>query len=350
MTRSSPRSSSRLEPGQTVSVSLIRQLLELAAQWGVSTDALVETAGLRSAQLEDPDARVRGAQVIAVARGLALASGREDIGIAWAMLAKPTAHGYLGYAAMSADTVGDAMQMLQRYRVSHLSEFTQRVIVDARHVILRADEDVDLGPLRHAYFEAFLAMVCRLVMQLTGEALEDWRVDVDWDEPEYFGAYRQRLPLWRFGQPFNQVTIPRSFLQIPMLLADPLAVRRALGQLDREAAERTTDRAQDIVYRTRAHLQASAEGFPSLTELAMQLNLSERTLKRRLQRAGASFQGLLDDARHNRANELILAGALPMKEIASRIGYSDPAAFTRAYKRWSKHAPSELRKNIGSAH
>ena len=77
------------------------------------------------------------------------------------------------------------------------------------------------------------------------------------------------------------------------------------------------------------------------------LCLSDRTLKRRLRLEGTSFQARLDEARRCRANDLMSAGRLNLGEIAHVLGYSDPAAFTRAFKRWTGGRPSDLCRIIG---
>ncbi|WHS94123.1 helix-turn-helix transcriptional regulator [Sinorhizobium kummerowiae] len=80
-----------------------------------------------------------------------------------------------------------------------------------------------------------------------------------------------------------------------------------------------------------------------LQTVAKSLGMSVRTLQRRLKFCGVDFEELLDDTRRNEAIRLICEGVHSMTDIALRLGYSDSAHFTRAFKRWTGVAPSRFR-------
>ena len=77
--------------------------------------------------------------------------------------------------------------------------------------------------------------------------------------------------------------------------------------------------------------------------VARLLQLSERTLKRRLQDDGTSFRALLADARQQQARTLLADGALSLTDIAEQMGFSDLSSFSQAFKRWFGVAPSRMR-------
>lgn len=70
---------------------------------------------------------------------------------------------------------------------------------------------------------------------------------------------------------------------------------------------------------------------------------TQRLLPCSRNKSGSSFQKLLDDARRRRALELISTTSMSIQQIAQILGYTDPAAFTRAFKRWTGERPSDLR-------
>jgi AraC-like DNA-binding protein len=72
--------------------------------------------------------------------------------------------------------------------------------------------------------------------------------------------------------------------------------------------------------------------------IAKRLGTSARTLRRQLEKEGATLRGLVDDVRRERADDLLAAGTA-IKEIAFALGFSEPSAFSRAYKRWTGHGP-----------
>jgi AraC-like DNA-binding protein len=84
----------------------------------------------------------------------------------------------------------------------------------------------------------------------------------------------------------------------------------------------------------------------SRADVAKRLAIHPRTLGRRLQESGATFQALLDDMRAQIANQLLLDTRLPVARIATSVGYEDPTIFTRAFARWTGRTPSEFRAEL----
>src|SRR4051812_16902872 len=86
-----------------------------------------------------------------------------------------------------------------------------------------------------------------------------------------------------------------------------------------------------------------AAGPVRVEEVARELGFSRQTLYRRLKAEGLTFAVLLDGLRQRLALRFIRDEGLPVKDVAYRLGFSDPAAFSRAFKRWTGLSPSELR-------
>jgi AraC-like DNA-binding protein len=108
---------------------------------------------------------------------------------------------------------------------------------------------------------------------------------------------------------------------------------------------------RDLTAGTRALIAAAAEETPAELDLehaARRLNVSSRTLIRHLKQAGTSFQTLRDDALKQRTLELLEQPGLSIQDIAATLGYSDPANFGRAFKRWFGMSPGSFRKTIGA--
>jgi AraC-like DNA-binding protein len=86
-----------------------------------------------------------------------------------------------------------------------------------------------------------------------------------------------------------------------------------------------------------------ASGEFGIRHIAHRLNLSERTLQRYLNEEGTQFNELLDDVRRDLLALYLNDAQMPLKEIASRLGFSSHSSFSRAVRRWHGHAPSMLR-------
>ncbi|MBV8063768.1 MAG: helix-turn-helix transcriptional regulator [Nevskia sp.] len=98
-----------------------------------------------------------------------------------------------------------------------------------------------------------------------------------------------------------------------------------------------------MVQRVRVELALGAEGYPDLGSVAARLLISSRTLKRRLQQCGTSFQELRDEARHRDALRLLENPDLEIRQIAAALGYRDPPSFSRAFRRWTGRTPLQAR-------
>ena len=86
-----------------------------------------------------------------------------------------------------------------------------------------------------------------------------------------------------------------------------------------------------------------ASGDANIDRVARELGLSRQTLYRRLKAEGVTFEQLLDELRHRLALKLLRDQHMSVKQAAWRLGFSDPAAFSRAFKRWTGTAPSFAR-------
>jgi AraC-like DNA-binding protein len=86
-------------------------------------------------------------------------------------------------------------------------------------------------------------------------------------------------------------------------------------------------------------------GTPSESSIAQELNITERTLQRKLKDANFCFRDLLSDTRKELACQHLLNAELSINEIAFILGYAEETNFTRAFKRWTGETPSAYRKN-----
>jgi AraC-like DNA-binding protein len=91
-------------------------------------------------------------------------------------------------------------------------------------------------------------------------------------------------------------------------------------------------------------VQRLREGEPGITTIAEALATSDRSLQRKLQAEGVSFRDVVDEARHKLALVYLDDQTLSMTDVACLLGYSEAAAFTRAFKRWTGQAPSQARR------
>ena len=92
-------------------------------------------------------------------------------------------------------------------------------------------------------------------------------------------------------------------------------------------------------------IESLPDGTPHQNNIARALNLSLRSLQRRLKEEGTNFKGLLEDTRRELALHYIRETYRPIGEITYLLGFSEPSNFTRAFRRWTGMAPAEYREH-----
>jgi AraC-like DNA-binding protein len=144
----------------------------------------------------------------------------------------------------------------------------------------------------------------------------------------------------RFDAPETTVAMPSESLPVPNPLADPRAFADAISELD--AMERHFLQGAGIVDRVERALE-ERDDEPSLGDIAASLKVSPRTLERLLRNSQTSFRALLEERRRRHAERLLRDETLTIAEVAYRLGFADPANFTRACRRWFGISPSGYR-------
>lgn len=96
--------------------------------------------------------------------------------------------------------------------------------------------------------------------------------------------------------------------------------------------------------RIRHELSFGPDGYPTLEQLARRINLSPRTIRRRLTMENTSYKNIVSDMRRSQAMHLIRSTQLPMEKIAVKLGNSDLANFYHAFKGWTGGTPASFRK------
>lgn len=344
-----PRTSKRRRSAlNSVPVAYPRLLIELAEERGLSATEVLSQAQMRHDLLQQPDARVSAAQAAAMTRYVIEHTGCEGIGIEIGLRAKPTAHGYLGYAALSAGTAGEAFALFQQFGRLRSGDFSLALGIDGDQAVVEVRENHPLGTLRHTLYEGVMSGFVTLGRHIFGEPIEGVELCFEWPEPAYFEPYRWLLPLARFSQPANQIRFPAVLLEKRLPMGDPVAVKALLRQCEQELAE-LGPAADNLLPRLKAELLNGEPRFADLETIAARLFMSGRTLKRRLAEAHSNFQQLRDEVRYREALRLLAKPELEMAHIAARLGYLDPAHFTRAFRRWSGRTPSAVRAELAGA-
>ncbi|MBS6359400.1 AraC family transcriptional regulator [Burkholderia sp.] len=333
----------------TIPVAYPRLLLQVLAERGVDLAAVRAGTGLRDDVLAEPDARVAPSQWGRLILNAIEIGGDPGVGLEFGLRLKTTVHGFLGYATLTARDIRESLQVTIRYFRMRNRQYRLTYADNPEGATLEL-HGVQASPVlqHHVMFEFVLTGLAQSIAQLSGRASPAIELRFAWPAPPYFARYRERMPPVRFDCAANALWIARDVLDWPLPLADEVAHRQALVQVEREYAEVRQEEG-DLVERVRAELARAAGGYPGPDELARTLLVSTRTLRRRLEDGGASYRQLLDEARYRDARQWLAASDLDLKTIAERLQFTDPANFTRAFRRWAGQTPSTFRAAASNA-
>lgn len=336
----------------TIPISYAHLLLEIMVEKGFSASEILYQSKIPSALLHQVDARISPMQwskLAWVSLGLAQDSG---LGYEYGLKLRLTAHGPMGYALMSSPSLKHAIALasqffnmrLKDYRIDCLQENQISIIeIQQTHPVV-SQQLVQAEILRRFFYECLMIGVVHTAQALAEHDFSDVELHVDWAEPPYHQKFQPQLPSVRFNQTHNQIRYPAVILNQPTKMADPTAFQQALTQCEAEQI-RFSETIQDIGLKVKTELQLTPQkGYPSLDTVAERLHTSSRTLRRKLDEAGYSYLGLLDEVRYEQAKQLLLNPQMEVQDIALYLGYLQPANFARAFKKWSGLTPSQFRQ------
>jgi AraC-like DNA-binding protein len=313
---------------------LLRPLADLLGRLDLDRSGFLASLGIDDGT--SPETYVSGERVDATFE--ALATARQDpafaLTLARAAAARPV--GMFGHMVWLSGTIRDALTravkfyaMVTRRTRLTLEEPSTGIALLRQHAV----EGVSRGRTLTEY--AFAQVALRARAATNGAfALRAVR----------FAHAGQVVPAYRevfgapvtFEAPFDELELDAAQLDLPLADADPItatALEEKVAQLAANAPGRSP--LLDRVRRAAAH---SLEEPITFVVIAKRLGVTARTLRRQLEKEGATLRSLVDDVRRERADELLAAG-IAVKEIAFTLGFSEPSAFSRAYKRWTGHGP-----------
>ncbi|HEY0973236.1 MAG TPA: AraC family transcriptional regulator ligand-binding domain-containing protein [Solimonas sp.] len=333
--------SSRDTARPTVPISYVLLMLDIAADYGVSRERLLEGLGIDDHLLQRPDARIALLDEYARLCIRALKyTGEPGLAYEFGLRATITSHGLLGFGMMSQRTLRDVFTFANRFATTlRLPAWELRFLTENGYAMVDGREAVPHGSLRRFSCEQLLVSLTSIVRHILPDPpVELW---FDYPEPEYHARFRERLPPVRFSMPATQIRIPIDYLDAPLRTGDRVAAQLAERECERELA--LIGGVDDLVKRVRAVLQRDDAGYPDLEAVAERLHVTSRTLNRRLGALGTSYRQLLDQARHADSRSLLEDPALSVSDIALRLGYSSAANFSRAFQNWTGASPGSFR-------
>lgn len=277
-------------------------------------------------------------------RAVALRPGLPAPGLAIGALVQPQHVGVLGYLVLASTTVGEAMLAYRRYEQLFYGVALAEIALRGDQAEIRwPREQTLLGQLGDAV--AISALITFLRRQVDN-APAPTRITFVNPEPPDAAAYEAFFgcPV-QFNDSHTRVQFPLAYMAIPMPHGDPGLQALLKRQADALLAALPDSDAFDRALQQHL-LKLLSDGKATLPEMARALNVSVRTLQRRLDARNLSWQQVLDRTRAALARQYLADAALSLGDIALLLGFSEQSAFTRAFGRWTGQTPARWRRQV----
>lgn len=333
----------------TIAAQAIAKLLQLLPSLGFDVPELCAAASFDPGLCEGADARVPLEALHALWEAVDARSGRADLAAMIAERYQPGDYGLVGFVAMSSPTLRDALLQVERYMRLWTDDPGLCLHNDGRIDVVYRAELVERRGL-HIATEATVTEVlhaARLVarrrlvprevrfqhpapIQVAGiSSLEDFLA-----VPPCFGA---KTTCIQFDPADLALPLPGGDAQLGAFLRHLAA--NALT--NRTSPDTLTGRLREIL------AEELRRGVPSVEVVARRLGMSCRTFRRRLDEEGTSFREAIDETRADMARAYVRDVRVPLTEVSFLLGFSEPSAFHRAFKRWTGSTPGAFRQHTG---
>lgn len=327
----------------TVSTMSVFPLLQCGQQEGMSVQALLQDTILTEQLLRAPAQMVPFAEELKVVRNYLRLTREPHPGLNASYFYHFNSFGVLGAALVSHATMMEACRFLVRYVDLTFTPFLVSFVEDGNDIYARYIDRMDLGECREFYLLRDLAFIRNLCREADPEHWTQMvaSMDIAMALPAAAEQIREYFP-WplRFNADETRIHAHKALLQQPLRLGNAMTLQVMQQQCDEQLTRR-----QQHSWRQRVEdLLLIQPVFPDLQTVAHQLCCSERTLRRHLQQENCTFHDILGHLQQQRAINYLRLTRLPVEVIAGRLGYSETAAFSHAFKRWTGQTPSQFRQ------
>jgi len=320
-------------------VSFVRIMVLAYQKYGKDPTSALAQAQIPPELLHQHNGRITAAQMETIS-GLAMQE-LDDEALGWFSRRLPWgSYGLLCRASLTAPSLGVALKRWCRHHRLLTDDLLYRLTVSDGIAELSLEEKRDLGPMREFCLITSLRFVLGYACWLIDSRIALTETGFGFKAPAHADVYPLLFspgPV-HFESPWTGIRFDARYLDlaprrdessITQMLKHALPLTVLKYRRDRLLAQRVRE-----CFRREIH---------SASALAEELNLSLRTLYRQLHEEGTTLQALKDEARRNRAIELLRRTERPIKQIARAVGFRNEKSFARAFQSWTGSAPSTYR-------
>lgn len=319
-------------------VAGIGLLVAVGGERGVASERLLRGTGLVAADVADHERIVTAGQELGVVRNL-IAAAPEVSGVEVGVRYHLGTFGVFGFALLTSPTILDAVNLGLRFiDLSFTFAIPSAEVADGEIQVLLSDDGLP-GDVRRFLVERDAVAIHNVLGELRPGGVPLVRAGFAFSAPPRSTAYADALGVEpTFGLDRHVLVFDAALLDEDLPQANPHS--QALAEaLCRDVVSRRRVRS-GITQEVRVLATQRLTRGAAMEDVASDLGVSARTLRRRLADEGTSYQSLLDEVRESLAEELLASGHLGVEDTALRLGYAEASSFIHAFKRWKGVTPA----------
>jgi AraC-like DNA-binding protein len=319
-------------------------LARLGVERGLTLDACLRNTGVDAAALSNPATEITVVQELQLVRNLlAGLQPCPGLGLDAGLRYHLSTYGIWGFALLSSPTFRSAAEVAVRYLDLSYAFTRFRLEPRGKDLMVVLDDSNVPEDVRQFVVERDFAACASAAWEIRPGGFKARGAQFRFPRPDHAWRYDRLCGIApTFDAPFNGLLISAKDLDSPLPQANPIMSRMCEEQCRQLLSKRRVR--SGFAGQIRDRLLHNPGEMPSLNKVADELHLAPRSLRRRLEAEGTSFRGLMDEVRQTLAEELLLSAHMKLAEIAARLGYTEPAAFISAFKRWNGVSPSVYRQ------
>jgi AraC-like DNA-binding protein len=335
----------------SVAATIVADMLQYLELRGIPNAVSTDACGIRPLAGAGADHRVPGRQVERLWAFAAERAADPLVGLHMAEAYSPGALDILGYVILSCGTIGEVLDRFARYAPILNDGMRVDIVREGRTAFCRCSfiASMDNYLLRNPE-QAISTTWAGLARELRRLAARPIVARAVWfrHRPRQRADVREYERVLgapaRFGASEDRFILASAALDEPILSANPSLLRafaqHADGVLARMEQQGTGTRSHQVAEVLARRLNGSV---PPLSAIARELAMSDRNLQRALRNDGTSFQKLLDEVRRDLAISHLANKDTSAGQVGFLLGFSEPSAFHRAFRRWTGKTPSAYR-------
>jgi len=328
------------------SIPAVLQYIRYANHHSLDTQSAIVNAGIDPKVLENEDGRIRGELFQSLIKKLVVLSNNPLMGLHTSQFVQPGSYSVQGYIMMSCSTLEDAIK-----RIAPFEKLVGDMGVTSLHpkgqdTLVQWHCSYTDPLVRQHMIDNVLSSWFSFARWLANRESSAQKIFLEHPKPEqelvdkYHAFFNCTV---EFGCRESGILIPNEVLNTPLRQPN----KSLLSTLESHAVNQLSDLDEDkraLSIRVSQSIRAQLKsGVTSKELIARELNITSRTLQRKLVDEGRSYQELLNDIRLQMASDMLKSTQLKIDDIAYNLGFSDGRSFHRSFKSWTGETPGKFR-------